>query len=137
MSYELIWNKLNDILSWLITTTVLAEVINHDAKTFDKFPIAVISIDDGDDVILDTVNNNSRYWFIIRVIDQNTDIWNMEDRMRNLVDKILSELRKKENMLLDWLVNKYDIKTKWGWQDIQFPTRVVEIMLNFYLLNQT
>lgn len=132
MWYVNIWNSIASILNWLIAGTTLTAVYNYDVKEAMSFPYAVVSAQTWEENILDTASNEIIYWFVIRIIDTNKDIANMETRMRTLVDNVLAELRKKINLTLSWSVIKFlPFTINWGWYDWpQFPVRVCEIKVS-------
>jgi hypothetical protein len=123
------------ILDGLIASTTLASVYNYDVKTYESFPCATITPIDWEEIFLDTSSNVDNFVIKIRVVDQNRDISWMEARMRLLADNILSELRKKSNCTLWWIIEKIDFSITWGWIDNEQPMRVFEIFCRTQSVN--
>ena len=125
--FSTISNELYTIMNWLIAWTKLASVYNYDVKTYDTVPCATITPLDSVETVLDTINNQDVIPFRIRVVDKNKDIANMEARMRTLADAVLTELRKKTNVTLNWAVCNMTFTITWGWLDDEQPMRTFEI----------
>lgn len=124
MSYVNIWQKLYDVVS---ANTGIAEAFNYDPKTYESFPSASISASSTSETILDTQTNWWLYSFIVRVVDQNTSIATMENRMRALCDSLMSDLR---GMQLDSTIQRITMNVRWWWIDSDQPLRVLEIEVN-------
>lgn len=129
MNYTDIWTKIYNIVN---ANTLLAAAYNYDKKTLDEFPVACISASTNIETILDTATNQGIYSFIVRAYDQNTDIENMEARMRTLCDWLMTDLR---GMPLDNTVSRLVMNVKWGWTDDEQPLRTFEIQCDCLSLN--
>jgi len=121
-------NELYTIINSLVATTKLASVYNYDVKTYNSVPCATITPLDIVEIPLDTVTNMDTVPFRIRVVDKNKSVESMEARMRTLADELLAELRKRENITLNWTVCNINFGVTWGWLDDQQPMRTFDII---------
>jgi len=128
-------NELYTLINWLVATTKLASVYNYDVKTYNSVPCATITPLDIKETPLDQATNIDEVPFRIRVVDKNKDVANMEARMRTLADEILTELRKRENITLNWTVCNVNFWVTWGWLDDQQPMRTFEIICTCTAIN--
>lgn len=128
MGYKTIWDSIYTIINSLVASTKLTAVYNYDAKGSESYPYAIITTKDWSEDMLDTSTNYSEFKFIIRVVNVNKDVSNMEAVMRQLCDDIFTELRKGANKTLSGTVDYFlPTSVSWGWWDSQEPTRVFEI----------
>ena len=125
--FSTISNEIYTIINGLVATTKLAAVYNYDVKTYNSVPAATITPLDTTEVVLDTVTNMDTIPFRIRVVDKNKNVETMEARMRLLADNIIAELRKKENITLNWTACNMTFWIVWGWLDDQQPMRTFDI----------
>lgn len=128
-NYTDIWQKLFNTIK---DNAWLSACYNYDKKTLDEFPVAVISAKWTDELVLDTVSNQSTISYTIRVLDQNKDNENMEIRMRALCDSLVDDIRKNP---LDDTIAKVTMEVNWWWQDDEQPMRAFEITCNCLWLN--
>ena len=127
--FSTISSEIYDIVNWLVASTKLASVYNYEVKQYDSVPCATIQPLDSKEIVLDTASNFDTIPFLIRVVDKNSDIANMEARMRTLCDDIMTELRKKENITLQGTVCWSEFSISWGWIDDTQPMRTFEITM--------
>lgn len=133
--FSTISNEIYTIINWLVATTKLAQVFNYDVKTYDKVPCATITPLEATEIPLDTANNTDTVPFRIRVVDKNKTISSMEARMRTLCDEILAELRKRENITLNWTVCNTNFSVTWWWLDDEQPMRTFDIIVTCTVTN--
>ena len=128
-------NEIYTIINWLVASTKLAQVFNYDVKTYDKVPCATITPLEATEIPLDTANNTDTVPFRIRVVDKNKSIVTMEARMRTLCDDLLAELRKRENITLNWTVCNTTFSVTWWWLDDEQPMRTFDIIVTCTVTN--
>lgn len=128
-------NEIYTIINWLVASTKLAQVFNYDVKTYDKVPCATITPLEATEIPLDTANNTDTVPFRIRVVDKNKSISSMEARMRTLCDDLLAELRKRENITLNWTVCNTTFSVTWWWLDDEQPMRTFDIIVTCTVTN--
>ena len=137
MSFKEIWNAVyTQLLGVKTTSPAVAEVYNHEVKESTSYPYIAITPTDVKEDVLDQLQNESNYNFTIRLIDKNKDIREMEARMRELADLVLTKLRDMGHQIT--LTNGTSIKLtwswNWGWLDEQEPLRVFNIILTWNIL---
>lgn len=128
--YKEVWEALETILTWLISTTKLNKVFNYDVKKYTGFPCATISPLDWDNLFFDSANDELLLQYRVRIVDQNVWIAAMEPRIRQLADEIITELSKKSNAWLNWTVCSFTMWVSWWWLDDQMPTRICDLNIN-------
>ena len=122
--------KLADILTSLIADTKLQAVYNYDVKESNVYPFAMVRVKDWESDFFDTSENEMTSTYMISVINQNTKVATSEVVMRELVDEILLELNKKENLTLWGTVNRIIPRTiAWGWSETNESVRICDITI--------
>jgi len=122
--------KLTDILSSLIGSTKLQAVYNYDIKQVDVYPIAIVRVKDGESDFFDTTNNEMTSSYTIAIVNENKTVATSETVMRELVDDVLLELNKKENLTLGGTVNRIIPRNiSWGWSETNESVRICDITI--------
>lgn len=122
-------NAIKVILDWLITTTKLTAVYDYDVKIINSYPIAKISVMDWEWSFFDTNTNKFISQYKIVILNENKTVATSEPIMRELIDEILIELHKKDNVTLWGIVDRFvPISVNWGWTDTNEPLRICEII---------
>ena len=126
--YKNNWVAIYNILNGLVVSTKLTAVYNYDVKQVDTYPIAKISVNDWLNDFLDTHTNELTTNYKVSIINQANNTLNSEAVIRELVDNIILEFNKQNNITLGWSVERMKITTiSWGWGESNEPLRICEI----------
>ena len=130
MSFKEIWDALKTKLDELkVDTQPVNEVYNYEKKTTEKYPYVAITPTALVEEVLDQLQNQTTYQFTIRIVDKNTSISTMENRMRIIADQAAVKLREMwhEITLTDGTTVRLTWAANWAWMDEQEPQRVFNI----------
>jgi hypothetical protein len=122
--------KLADILTSLIAGTKLQAVYNYDVKQTDVYPFAMVRVKDGESDFFDTSENQMISSYMISIVNENKTVATSEVVMRELVDEVLLELHKKENLTLGGTVNMIIPRNiVWGLSETNESVRICDITI--------
>lgn len=132
--YEILLDKIFSELQYLVGDNFQrmekAEILNPSV-----FPFVVVVEDDTteEETIFDTVSNQARYRFKIRVVNSfaDDDLWECAKQVRIIVDEILATIRR----VRDWgdCVLSADTSVRWGYLNEE-KQRIAEIGVSFLVL---
>ena len=128
-----IWDKIYNKLVALKSTTTLNEVYNFYPKQFDSYPLAIVYPSDSNEIILDSVQNTIEIPYIVTIIDTYDDPSTVEAKLRTLVDSIIDNFRKDQELRtwLNRLTYTLSIQTNWTFNTDEANYRIIDIILRF------